>query len=252
MKNGFTLAEGAAHIDASNNGCRAAFTLAEVLITLGVIGVVAALTIPTLISKHQKKVWVTQLKKNITTLQNSYKKIMADEGVDSIFDTPVAYKNINGRDVEFGYYPEKFAAYFGYNLVSADSLEKSLLKDFGDDILALPDGSCLYLSSGESKYYNPSEESIHLMTYIDVNCDKAPNKPGRDTFLLPLDGDAKINFYGYGSFDNPDSWKEYCNTEVINEIFNIEEDNDLKNQMTTLITAFCTGRIINDGWEMNY
>ena len=30
-----------------------AFTLAEVLITLGIIGVVAAMTIPTLISKYQ-------------------------------------------------------------------------------------------------------------------------------------------------------------------------------------------------------
>lgn len=32
-----------------------AFTLAEVLVTLGVIGVVAAMTMPTLISNHQKK-----------------------------------------------------------------------------------------------------------------------------------------------------------------------------------------------------
>ena len=218
------------------------FTLAEVLITLGIIGVVAALTIPTLISNHQKKVWVTQLKKNITTLQNSYKKIMADEGVDSIFDTPVAYKNINGRNVEFGYYPEKFAAYFGYNLVSADSLEKSLLKDLGDDILALPDGSCLFLETNRS---SSEDASVHLMTYIDVNCDKAPNKPGRDTFLLPLDRDAKINFYGYGSFDNPDDWKLICNKEAIKQLEDVEGAN-------MVITVFCTGRIINEGWEMNY
>lgn len=39
-----------------------AFTLAEVLITLGIIGVVAALTLPTLIEEHQKKVTVTRLK----------------------------------------------------------------------------------------------------------------------------------------------------------------------------------------------
>ena len=32
------------------------FTLAEVLITLGIIGVVAALTIPTLINNYQKKI----------------------------------------------------------------------------------------------------------------------------------------------------------------------------------------------------
>ena len=36
-----------------------AFTLAEVLITLGIIGVVAALTIPTLVANYQAKSWNT-------------------------------------------------------------------------------------------------------------------------------------------------------------------------------------------------
>lgn len=38
---------------------KTAFTLAEVLITLGIIGVVAALTIPTLIAGYQRKSWDT-------------------------------------------------------------------------------------------------------------------------------------------------------------------------------------------------
>ena len=37
-----------------------AFTLAEVLVTLGIIGVVSAMTLPTLVKNHQKKVFVTQ------------------------------------------------------------------------------------------------------------------------------------------------------------------------------------------------
>ena len=45
----FTLAEGATHVALWNNQRKIAFTLAEVLITLGIIGVVAALTIPALI-----------------------------------------------------------------------------------------------------------------------------------------------------------------------------------------------------------
>lgn len=40
-----------------------AFTLAEVLITLGIIGVVAALTIPTLMSNHRANVTMQKLKK---------------------------------------------------------------------------------------------------------------------------------------------------------------------------------------------
>src|SRR5699024_9785110 len=38
---------------------KAAFTLAEVLITLAIIGVVAALTIPSLIENHNEKAWLT-------------------------------------------------------------------------------------------------------------------------------------------------------------------------------------------------
>ena len=37
------------------------FTLAEVLITLGIIGVVAALTLPSLITNYRKKQTVAQL-----------------------------------------------------------------------------------------------------------------------------------------------------------------------------------------------
>ena len=39
------------------------FTLAEVLITLGIIGVVAAMTLPTLMQNYQKKVAVERAKK---------------------------------------------------------------------------------------------------------------------------------------------------------------------------------------------
>ena len=47
---------------------RNAFTLAEVLITLGIIGIVAAMTMPTLIEKHQKKVTATRLKEAYSIL----------------------------------------------------------------------------------------------------------------------------------------------------------------------------------------
>ena len=42
---------------------RPAFTLAEVLITLGIIGVVAAMTMPSVITNYQKKQTAAQLKK---------------------------------------------------------------------------------------------------------------------------------------------------------------------------------------------
>ena len=41
---------------------KSAFTLAEVLITLGIIGVVAALTIPSIVADYRNKQTATQLK----------------------------------------------------------------------------------------------------------------------------------------------------------------------------------------------
>ena len=51
---------------------RCAFTLAEVLITLGIIGVVAAMTMPSLIANHREKQTVAQLKKAYSTIQQAY------------------------------------------------------------------------------------------------------------------------------------------------------------------------------------
>lgn len=46
-----------------------AFTLAEVLITLGIIGVVAAMTMPVLISNHNKSVVEARLSKAYNVFQ---------------------------------------------------------------------------------------------------------------------------------------------------------------------------------------
>ena len=72
-KSAFTLAEGATHVVHFNDIRRVAFTLAEVLITLGIIGVVAALTMPALISNYKKTVYVNQLKKSVSVIENGWK-----------------------------------------------------------------------------------------------------------------------------------------------------------------------------------
>lgn len=87
MKKAFTLAEGAMHVAKLENMQKFAFTLAEVLITLGIIGVVAAMTLLVLIQNHQKQVYVTGAKKAVNVISNMLQKEMADEGVSSMLDT---------------------------------------------------------------------------------------------------------------------------------------------------------------------
>lgn len=59
-----------------------AFTLAEVLITLGVIGVVAAFTLPTLVGNYQKSVMKNQFKKTYATLNNAWTMTVATLGYE--------------------------------------------------------------------------------------------------------------------------------------------------------------------------
>lgn len=63
-----------------NYRLRRAFTLAEVLITLGIIGIVAAITIPPLVTKITNKGYVEKLKKNYALIQDATKMIVAEEG----------------------------------------------------------------------------------------------------------------------------------------------------------------------------
>lgn len=59
---------------------KSAFTLAEVLITLGIIGVVAAMTIPTLLAKYQEKQTVTKLKQTYSILSQAIRSVQEDVG----------------------------------------------------------------------------------------------------------------------------------------------------------------------------
>ena len=56
------------------------FTLAEVLITLGIIGVVAALTMPALIGHYKKEETISKLKKAYTILNQAMKRSEVDNG----------------------------------------------------------------------------------------------------------------------------------------------------------------------------
>ena len=56
------------------------FTLAEVLVTLGIIGVVSALTMPTLISNHQEKVRITMLQTVYSQLSQATLRMVDDKG----------------------------------------------------------------------------------------------------------------------------------------------------------------------------
>lgn len=64
-----------------------AFTLAEVLIALGIIGIVAVITLPTIVSKYQEQVTVTKVKKIYSILSNAYLLAKSKNGDPSSWAT---------------------------------------------------------------------------------------------------------------------------------------------------------------------
>lgn len=66
------------------------FTLAEMLITLGVIGIIAAMTLPALVAKYQQIVLINMWKKHYALLQNAFSMVLADNDYSL-----GAYDNVN-------------------------------------------------------------------------------------------------------------------------------------------------------------
>ncbi len=80
LKRRFILSKGATNVNSQQTKVKFGFTLAEVLITLGIIGVVVAMTIPNLIATHQKKQTVVKLQKAISVMNQAYRLAYDDVG----------------------------------------------------------------------------------------------------------------------------------------------------------------------------
>ena len=76
-----------------------AFTLAEVLITLGIIGVVIAMTLPSLIGKWQKQVFVNKVKYTYSILANAFLLAQEEYGDPTQWDWGNAQTYDNNKRV---------------------------------------------------------------------------------------------------------------------------------------------------------
>ncbi len=131
------------------------FTLAEVLITLGVIGVVAALTLPSLIEKHDKQVISTRLKKFYSTMNQA---ILLYEQKNNIskeyFDFSSFCDGLSKDSYEcnLNVFNEYFAPYVKYTKIE---------KQDSKLVVYLADGSAYYTTYyGHDIYFLPKASKI--------------------------------------------------------------------------------------------
>lgn len=151
--------------------------MAEVLITLGIIGIVAAMTLPILIQNHQKRVAVERLKKEYSLLQQALKMYQADNNVDfDEFDTTLSadefmhtyilpYVQTIGKCENSTKCYKKFP--FGHNKITPLVINNKFY--------ILKDGSFLGISQ---------DAPVGKVFFIDINGEQKPNITGRDIFFF--------------------------------------------------------------------
>ncbi len=209
---------------------RKGFTLAEVLITLGIIGVVSAITMPLLIKSYQKQVTINRLKKTYTTLSQAMLYAQND------------YGDLGNWD---------------YNLTCEAYMNKYISPYIKK------------ITSSSNAYYLPDGTSLKCLRYsiagsvyelqIDINGNNLPNIFGKDKFSFYIFNEAK-NVYNNGRGDiawnvkkaglYPDGYGRNRNT-LKNDTWrgcNSRKSGAGKNMDAG---AYCTALILYDGWKIS-
>ncbi len=181
------------NINMRNYSLKRAFTLAEVLITLGIIGVVAAMTIPTLISNYKKSVVESQLKKVNSTLAQVFVRSEFENGqmgnmVASPENAEKFFVNYWKPYLKISKMCETYSD-CGYDsnfaFVKPDGTRDDLVVIHGSRRAFIGmDGFiyivCLYTVS-DATGLPKSDTSIII---VDLNASAPPNKFGQDVFVF--------------------------------------------------------------------
>ena len=170
------------YLAASLPSSLAAFTLAEVLITLGIIGVVAAITMPTLINNYQKKAAVTAAKKAYSTLSQAYTQLVNDNGEG------LSVCSINNSECLGKLFAPYLKSLNGSGKLYTPSSEKAEGCWEDNDIGMVNETHyCFSAVDGISYDFDMEYQEANkkqALIYVDINGLKRPNKFGKDRFAF--------------------------------------------------------------------
>ena len=167
-----------------------AFTLAEVLITLGIIGIVAAMVIPSLISSYQKHVTVTRLKQTYAQITQAVKLSEADNGNLGGWDMAMGQVGNYTYDSESSkkFAQTYFTPYLKYSYVCDDTKSYcSYSKKQMDNSTAITSNfeklyGIVLMNGVVIRFWPRVEKAAELK--VDLNGSSGPNTAGKDIFSI--------------------------------------------------------------------
>ena len=188
-----------------------AFTLAEVLMTMSIVGVVAAMTIPTLHYQKTKKEYSVKLKKFYSKMDNAVLEMQVDKGSFRDMKIPTGYAD------GFKWYMNNIDPYMGHDYVK---------------------GNRVYFKDGS--YFELVNAGGCQDVIYDVNGDKKPNTSGKDQFrfLYCFDDANRISWFGnaevfFGTYGS--GMHSMSRSQMVSHCRNNRE--------------YCSKLLQNDQWE---
>jgi len=231
-----------------------AFTLAEVLITLGIIGVVASLTMPQIIDSYQKKITIERLKTSYSIIMQAMDRAKEDFG----FDTTAWSGNEFNNEASINMYSLYFQPYLQTDNVKHGQICKSYkcAKKYknlkGLDMYDHDWGHSFYLKNGTFIHILPYACGMHAYStaiYIDINGpEHGPNILGKDTFDFVFEIGYWAQFQQGGKnrpFVAPYDW--YSREQLLTMC---SKDADGKGCAAIALKSACATLIIKDGWQI--
>ena len=232
---------------------RKGFTLAEVLVTLGIIGVVSAMTVPSLMQNYQRQSYVTQLHKVYNEMQQAFERYKSDNNAINLREAGMNdqtsvnnFVNTYFKVVNSCLDPNEIKPCFdnpeNYRKISGESADA-----FDNNNEDEGTGMSFTLASGASiRPWKPNNRSdlTFIVAVVDVNGPKPPNIYGRDFFEMCIDVDGNID--GCFKSGGDAAMSLPLTTEQREDLFNsycLGGGNSL---------VGCFGKILNDNWQMTY
>ena len=152
---------------------KVAFTLAELLITIAIVGILAVMVLPTLIQRNEERMLLLQFKQTYSILQRAYQAIQGEYGDFNV------WKGTNTT----------YNMFIPYLKVS-ESCHKTngcfpnvIYPSFNPT-----EGTCI-----RSNFYTSKTEKVRLMNGASISF-------GATSMLVDINGDKKPNRYGYDVF----------------------------------------------------
>ncbi len=221
--------------------CRKGFTLSELLMALTIVGVIAVLTVPVMMNNIHNKMFATQVKNMVATIEQLAQ------------DQLIVHRTRDLSDTDFGD-PDKLLTDKHFAITKTCSASTAL-KDCwktaatGKDKIQYKylsrqnlsinkNGRTVVLKNGVMLRYTASTSSENVSGDIvcnilmDINGNEKPNIAGRDLFGFYVTNKGKIVDYSYAS----------------------ESNDTLSDKITKCKSGvwYCYGALADNGWKMDY